>query len=166
MLWLPDFSLPLFKAHTVASDCAVGGVLVQVGHLIGFEIGKLKESEQRYSAHEKEMTAMKKLSPKQAPRKEFLAEFDFQWEHKLGRHNQIAYTLLRKQTEQMVAVLFTIESDFLLWLRQEIKGYQPLTPHEIAKANVKCSTALKYTQTRQNLMEEARDSLAKAAKRI
>lgn len=57
MLKLPDFSLP-FEVHTDASDRAINGVLVQDGHLVAFESRKLEDTEQRYSAHEKEMTAM------------------------------------------------------------------------------------------------------------
>lgn len=57
VLKLPDFSLP-FEVHTDASDRAINGVLVQDGHLVAFESRKLEDTEQRYSAHEKEMTAM------------------------------------------------------------------------------------------------------------
>ena len=57
MLRLLDFELP-FEVHTNASDRALGGVLVQEGHPIAFESKKLKEVEQRYSAHEKEMIAV------------------------------------------------------------------------------------------------------------
>ena len=40
------------------SDRALGGVLVQEGHLVAFESRKLNAAEQRYNAHEKEMTAV------------------------------------------------------------------------------------------------------------
>ena len=39
----------------------------------------------------------KKLSPKQARWQEFLAEYDFMWEHKPGKHNQVADALSRKE---------------------------------------------------------------------
>ena len=54
MLRLPDLDLP-FEIQTDASDRALGGVLVQEGHPMAFENGKLNNDEQRYSTHEKEM---------------------------------------------------------------------------------------------------------------
>ena len=48
----------LFEVHTDTSDRALGGVLVQKGHPVAFESRKLDEVEQRYNAHEKEMTAV------------------------------------------------------------------------------------------------------------
>ena len=39
----------------------------------------------------------KKLSPKQARWQELLQKYDFVWEHKLGKHNQVANALSRKQ---------------------------------------------------------------------
>lgn len=57
VLKLPDFRLP-FEVHTDASDWDIGGMLVEDGHLVAFESRKLKDSEQSYSAHEKEMTAV------------------------------------------------------------------------------------------------------------
>lgn len=39
----------------------------------------------------------KKLSPKQAQWEAFLPEYDFVWEHKLGKHNQVVDTLSRKE---------------------------------------------------------------------
>ena len=43
--------------HTDALNRALGGVLVQEGHPVAFESRKLNAAEQRYSAHENEMTA-------------------------------------------------------------------------------------------------------------
>lgn len=57
VLKLPDFSLPP-EVHTDASDRDISGVLIKDGHPVAFESRKLKDAEQRYSAHEKEMTAV------------------------------------------------------------------------------------------------------------
>ena len=57
VLRLPDIELP-FEVHIDASNRALGGVLIQKGHPITYESRKLKEAEQRYSAHEKQMTAL------------------------------------------------------------------------------------------------------------
>ena len=54
---LPKLELP-FEVHTDASDKALSGVMVQEGHLVAFESQKLNVAEQRYSAHEKEMTVV------------------------------------------------------------------------------------------------------------
>ncbi|KAK9148304.1 hypothetical protein Scep_007061 [Stephania cephalantha] len=62
VLGLPNFDLP-FEVHTDASDRALGAVLVQEGHPIAFESRKLKDAEQRYPAHEKEMLASDPCSP-------------------------------------------------------------------------------------------------------
>ena len=57
VLKLPDFERP-FEVHTDASDFAIGGVLMQDGHLVAYESRKLQDREQRYPVHEKEMTAI------------------------------------------------------------------------------------------------------------
>ncbi|KAH0743133.1 hypothetical protein KY290_031126 [Solanum tuberosum] len=57
VLALPDFT-KAFEIHTDASDFAIGGVLMQEGHPIVFERRKLNDAERRYSAHEREMTAI------------------------------------------------------------------------------------------------------------
>ena len=44
--------------HTDASDRALGGVLVEEGHLVAFKSRKLDAVEQRYNTHEKEMTTV------------------------------------------------------------------------------------------------------------
>ncbi|XP_022872144.1 uncharacterized protein LOC111391212 [Olea europaea var. sylvestris] len=54
---LPDFEKP-FEVHTDASDHAIRGILLREGHPITYESRKLKDTEQRYSTHEKEMTAV------------------------------------------------------------------------------------------------------------
>ena len=57
MLWLPDLNLP-FEDQIDASDKALGGVLVQDGHLVAVKSQKLNWAEQRYSTHGKEMTTL------------------------------------------------------------------------------------------------------------
>lgn len=52
---LPDASKP-FGLHTNASDFAIGKVLMQDGHLIGYERRKLNTTERRYTVQEKKMT--------------------------------------------------------------------------------------------------------------
>ncbi|KAG6528577.1 hypothetical protein ZIOFF_010756 [Zingiber officinale] len=55
----------------------------------------------------------KKLSPKQARWQEFLAEYDFAWEHKPGRHNQVADALSRKEVFASFYSISRVESDML-----------------------------------------------------
>ncbi|KAL0447549.1 UNVERIFIED_CONTAM: Transposon Tf2-11 polyprotein [Sesamum latifolium] len=57
VLALPDMSKP-FVVETDASNFALGGVLMQDGHLVAFESMKLKDVERRYSVHEKELLAI------------------------------------------------------------------------------------------------------------
>ena len=142
VLRLPNLELP-FEVQTDASDRALGGVLVQEGHPVAFESRKLNGAEQRYSTHEKEMTAVihclqqwrhyllgsifivvtdnvantfftsqKKLSAKQARWQEFLADFNFDWLHRLGKHNVVADTLSRKEVIAYIAALSEVVSDF------------------------------------------------------
>ena len=122
--------------HTDASDRALGGVLMQGGHLVAFERRELDAAEQRYNTHEKKMTTVihcletwkhylmgtrlmvvtnnvantffktqKKLTAKQARWQEFLADFDFVWMHKSGRHNQVVDALSRKEDASYVGSL-------------------------------------------------------------
>jgi len=51
----------------------------------------------------------KKLSPKQAGWQELLQEYNFAWEHKPGRHNQVADALSHKQVQAYVAALTRVE---------------------------------------------------------
>lgn len=61
----------------------------------------------------------KKLSPKQARWQQFLAEYDFMWVHRLGRQNQVADALNRKEVEAYVAALTTATTDFVDKLKQQ-----------------------------------------------
>ena len=120
------------------------------GHPVAFESKKLCAAEQRYSAHEKEMTAVihclktwkhylmetqfvvvtdnvantffktqKKLTAKQARWQEFLADFDFVWVHRPGRHNQVADALSPKEVASYVSSLSRVVADFTVRVRQE-----------------------------------------------
>ena len=57
VLALPDHTKP-FEVQTDASDFAIGGVLMQEGHLIAFESRKLNNTERRYMVQENKMTAI------------------------------------------------------------------------------------------------------------
>ena len=63
----------------------------------------------------------KKLSPKQARWQELLQEYDFVWEQKPGKHNQVADALSRKQVQEYVAVLTRVESDFVERIKKSSK---------------------------------------------
>ena len=47
-------------------------------------------------------------------------------------------------------------------------GWQPLTPHEIAKQRLvgRCPATYKFAMNKQKLMQEAQDSLLKAQRRM
>ena len=51
----------------------------------------------------------KKLSPKQARWQELLQKYDFVWEHKPGRHNQVVDALSYKQVQEYVVDLTRVE---------------------------------------------------------
>ena len=54
----------------------------------------------------------KKLSPKQVLWQEFLAEYDFMWEHKQGKYNQVTDALSRKEVFVAVYSISKLETDF------------------------------------------------------
>ena len=57
MLRLPDFELP-FEVYTDASNKAIDSVLMQEKHPVAYKSRKLNDTEQKCSAHEKEMIAV------------------------------------------------------------------------------------------------------------
>lgn len=57
VLCLPDHRLP-YEVHTVASDFAIRGILMQERHPIAYESKKLNDVERKYTVQEKEMTVM------------------------------------------------------------------------------------------------------------
>ena len=64
-------------------------------------------------------TTQKKLTAKQARWQEFLADFDFVWVHKPGRHNQVVDALSRKEVAGYVGSLSSIVTDFKQRVRLE-----------------------------------------------
>ncbi|KAL0302398.1 UNVERIFIED_CONTAM: Retrovirus-related Pol polyprotein from transposon [Sesamum calycinum] len=126
VLALPDMSKP-FTVETDASDFALGGVLMQDGYPVAFEIRKLKDVERRYSVHEKELLAVvqsfrlwalfagspfviktdnvavshfmsqPKFTCRQACWQELLSEFHLVLEYRAGSSNPVADALSRKQ---------------------------------------------------------------------
>ena len=61
----------------------------------------------------------KKLTAKQAQWKEFLADFDFVWVHKPGRHKQVADALSRYEVVGYVGSLSRVVADFTERVRRE-----------------------------------------------
>ena len=60
----------------------------------------------------------KKLSPKQAKGQELLQEYDFVWEHKPDKHNQVADALSCKQVQEYVVALTRVELDFVEMIKE------------------------------------------------
>ena len=63
----------------------------------------------------------KKLSPKQARWQELLQKYDFVWEHKPGKHDEVADALSRKQVQEYVAALTKVESNFVDRIKDSVK---------------------------------------------
>ncbi len=57
VLKLPDFDKD-FEINSDASDFAIGGVIMQEGRLVAFQIRKLSETERKWPIHKKEMWAV------------------------------------------------------------------------------------------------------------
>ncbi|KAK4403123.1 RNA-directed DNA polymerase [Sesamum angolense] len=61
------------------------------------------------------------LSPKQAHWQEFWGEFNFEWVHRPGKHNDVADALSQKLVEEYVAALTVVESDFFDQIQESSK---------------------------------------------
>lgn len=115
-----------FEVQMDASDFAIVAVLMQEEHPIAYESRKLNKAERSYTVQEKEMTTVvhclrtwrhhllgshfivktdnvatgyfqsQKKSPKQPRWQDSLAEFDFNFEYKPGKANQVANALTRR----------------------------------------------------------------------
>ena len=80
-----------------------------------------------------------KLTPKQARWQEFLAEFDFQFEHKAGHTNQVADALSRKADLAALRVLAALSNSAVATtIRQRIKD--SLRKDPVAQTIVKLVT--------------------------
>jgi hypothetical protein len=54
MLTLPDLQQP-FEIETDASDCVIGAILTQQGHLVAYHSATLSDTVQKYPTYDKEM---------------------------------------------------------------------------------------------------------------
>ena len=63
----------------------------------------------------------KKLSPKQARWQKLLQEYDFVWEHKPSKHNQVVDALSCKQVKEYVVALTRVESNFVERIKESSK---------------------------------------------
>ena len=61
----------------------------------------------------------KKLTAKRARWQGLLADFDFLWVHRAGRHNQVADALSRKKVTEFVGSLSRVVVDFTTRVKQE-----------------------------------------------
>ncbi|KAH7838095.1 hypothetical protein Vadar_022023 [Vaccinium darrowii] len=100
----------------------------------------------------------------------------------------VADALSRMKVQEYVVVITRVESDFADRIRENAKtdaeyqrtsatglspfelamGQQPLTPHKVARTctGCRCPAAYRFARAKQELLEEAKDSLSKAAKRM
>ena len=87
----------------------------------------------------------KKLIAKQARWHEFLTDFDFMWVHKLGRHNQVANALSRKEVASYVGSMSGVVVDFIKRVRQEAP--QDSTYQKLVEQVKDCTTRRYWLQT-------------------
>ncbi|KAL0462743.1 UNVERIFIED_CONTAM: Transposon Ty3-I Gag-Pol polyprotein [Sesamum latifolium] len=121
VLQLPQFDRP-FEVQVDASDRALWGVLVQDKHLVAFESRKLKEAELReLQCGQHVFQNAKEAVPETGSLAGVLGEFDFEWVHRPGKHNDVEDALNRKMVEEYVAALKVVESDLLDQIRESSK---------------------------------------------
>ncbi|KAL6349849.1 hypothetical protein AAG906_001736 [Vitis piasezkii] len=125
VLALPDHT-KVFEVHTDASDFAIGGVLMQERHPIAFESLKTDNVATSY------FQTQKKLSPKQARWQDFLAEFDYTLEYKLGSANHVADALSRKA--ELASMTSQPQGDIMDLLREGLQ-HDPVAKSLIALAH-------------------------------
>ncbi|KAA0043513.1 reverse transcriptase [Cucumis melo var. makuwa] len=94
---IADVSKP-FVVETDTSDFATGGVLTHKGHPIAYESRKLNSVER----------SQPDLTSKQARWQEFLAKFDFKFEHKKGTTNKAVYTRSHKGRHALLQVVIAL----------------------------------------------------------
>ncbi|KAL6338089.1 hypothetical protein AAG906_010657 [Vitis piasezkii] len=126
-----------------------GGVLVQARHHVAFESRKLDETEQQYSSHEKEMIVV--------------IYFLEHWKHYL------LGTTLVVDAKPSGNNLYRSASMELSPLEVTLKK-QPHMPLDtivgMAPASSNKHVMYKFAKTQQELLEEAKESLEKASKRM
>ncbi|KAL3678021.1 hypothetical protein R1sor_020977 [Riccia sorocarpa] len=87
MLVLPKLGEP-FDVHTDASSEAIGGILMQNGHLVAYESHKLNNTEAQWLAHEHEMYVVVYCLKKWDGGDRLRGEYYFQTKPKLSRKQQ------------------------------------------------------------------------------
>ncbi|RVW64334.1 Transposon Ty3-G Gag-Pol polyprotein [Vitis vinifera] len=133
MLALPDHT-KVFEVHTDASDFAIGGVFMQDRHPIAFENHKLNDTERQKTNNvaTSYFQTQKKLSPKQARWQDFLAEFDYTLEYKLGNANHVVDALRRKA--ELASMMSQPQGDIIDHLREGLQ-HDPVAKSLIALAH-------------------------------
>ncbi|KAJ7958669.1 Retrotransposon protein, putative, Ty3-gypsy subclass [Quillaja saponaria] len=154
ILALLDIS-KLFEVQTDASDYALGGVLLQENHPVAYESHKLSQAERRFivktdNTGVSHFFTQPKLTPKQGRWHEFLAEFDFEFEHKAGKSNQAADALSCKaELAAMTYVAHISASRVATSMRERIR--ENLDKNPVAQAIINLA---KEGKTRQFWVED------------
>nr|GEW33166.1 uncharacterized protein [Tanacetum cinerariifolium] len=192
MLRLPDVTMP-FELHTYASDFAIGGVLMQDGHLIAFESQKLNETKRKYTVQEKKMTMVVHwlriwrhylLGLRFVIKTDNIATSYFQTQKKLSPKQ--AHWALLDGVDQDHGDGFELLHEFSILNRREIEegectirdlfseesfelvtGRQPLTPNTLAASYEGSSlAAYKTIEEWHEYADLAWESLDKAGKKM